>query len=66
MSDITVNCYRSGVITQTYAISNTDNMADGDYTCIVTVHTVASPESFAFSLPATGTLTFKVVFTISK
>ena len=59
VKDITVNCYRSGATSQTYTVPNTDNSAAGDYTCIVTVHTVASSESSAFSLGVAGILVFK-------
>ena len=45
---ITVNCYRSGATNQTYMVPNSDNSAAGDYTCIVTVSTVASSESSSY------------------
>ena len=51
---ITINCHRSGATSQTYPVPNTDNNAAGDYTCMVTVSTIASSESSAFSVGVTG------------
>ena len=59
VDDITANCYRDGAISQTYTVPNTDNTAAGDYTCMVTVHTVTSSESSSYSITATGSLKFK-------
>ena len=52
--DIAVNCHRSGATSQTYPVPKSDNSASGSYTCMVTVSTVASPESSGFSLGVTG------------
>ena len=60
--DITVNCHRSGATSQTYTVPNTDNTAAGDYTCMVTVSTVASSDSSAHTLTATGILTFQLMY----
>ena len=60
--DITVNCHRSGATSQTYTVPNTDNTAAGDYTCMVTVSTVASSDSSAYTLTATGILTFQLMY----
>ena len=54
VKDITVNCHRNGATVQTYTVPNSDNSAAGSYTCMVTVSTVASSESSAFSLGVTG------------
>ena len=54
VNSITVNCHRNGATGQIYTVPNSDNSAAGDYICIVTVHTVASSESSAFTLGVTG------------
>ena len=38
-------------------VPNSDNSAAGDYTCMVTVHAVASSESSAFTLDVAGIVT---------
>ena len=59
MEDITANCHRNGATTQTYKVPNSNSNAVGYYTCMVTVSTVASSESYTYSLIATGILIFK-------
>ena len=52
--DITLNFHRSGATSTIYIVTTSDNSAVGDYTCMVTVSTVESSESPAYSLSATG------------
>ena len=59
VKDVAVICYRISFTTETITIPNKDNNSAGDYICMVTVSTVASSESSAFSLGVTGILTFK-------
>ena len=56
---IFVNCHSGGTTSQTYTVPNSNGNAAGDYTCKVTVSTVASSESSSYSLKATGILIFK-------
>ena len=55
-----------GAISQTYTVPNSDNSADGDYNCMVTVSYVPSSESNAHLVTATGILTFQMIHTNSN
>ena len=61
IKDIKINCHRSGATIQTYPVPNSDDSSAGDCTCMVTVHTIESSESSAFSFGVTGILTFQMI-----
>ena len=46
--------FRAGASSQTYTLPNTENTAEGSYTCVLTILGVSSSESTELSLTATG------------
>ena len=52
--------YRNGATSSQYAVPTEDDSAEGSYTCIVTVSTIASTDSTGYAVIATG-LFFEMV-----